>query len=103
MDLRVRPVQSVDLCFPLDGIIGFLPITYWADYRGRERLRYIYPGLSQAKLSDPAYWYLNSDQIYNSLFNSYVLCSLGANRSKADIDNAIGTQQKHTSPHILVR
>jgi hypothetical protein len=103
VNLRVRPIQSVDLCYPTDGIIGYLPDTLLGQtVSGFDVVHSMYDNLSQlakktkslAKSPGVRLDLLHYDSTnLEKQLSGYILCALRAAPLKADLDSAIGSRQ----------
>ncbi|MDT5354918.1 MAG: hypothetical protein QOJ56_3450 [Mycobacterium sp.] len=102
VNLRVRPIQSVDLCYPTDGIIGYLPDTLLGQtVQGFDLLNDLYMHLSDLSQkiikghvvgTSPDLLHYGSKNLENRL-TGYILCALRAEPLKTDLDSAIGWRQ----------
>lgn len=93
VNLQLRPAQSVDLCYPIDGIIGDMPSDILGrSVKGIDLASTVYPKLSDTAQPDPSLLLMNSATIFNSVSGS-VIATLRSEPLKADLDSAIGMRQ----------
>ncbi|NUK25996.1 HlyD family efflux transporter periplasmic adaptor subunit [Streptomyces lunaelactis] len=91
VNLRVRPVQSADLCYPVDGTILFQPDPLLGKTVQPYNLNGLYQGLGTAG-GDKSRLVWDSSTIRSTL-QPHVLSALRAESVKADLDQAIGMRQ----------
>ncbi|MGW4336664.1 HlyD family efflux transporter periplasmic adaptor subunit [Rhodococcus koreensis] len=93
VNLQLRPAQSVDLCYPIDGIIGDMPSDILGrSVKGIDLAGTVYPTLSDTAPPDPSLLLMDSANIHNSVSAS-VIATLRSEPIKADLDSAIGMRQ----------
>lgn len=89
INLRVRPIQSVDLCFPIDGVIGHQPANLVGQMvQGLDLGQSLFPLLDQTDPQDSGRLIYNSNAIYNGVAN-FVLSSLRNEPQAVDVDTAV--------------
>ncbi len=92
VNLKVRPLQAADMCFPADGIIEFLP----GETLGRSVPAYSLPALYNrlGAIADANLGRLrwDADAIFGEL-SPRAVARLRAEPVKADIDNAVAMRQ----------
>src|SRR5262245_57729233 len=123
VNLRVRPLQSVDLCYPVDGVISKQSPTLLGSQVEALDVEYLYSRLSETVddgsifgPKDPSRLVWDSFTIYNYLFNlggkavgSGVthLSHLRNASEAADVDSALLMRQNayltSYSPEVLCR
>lgn len=119
VNVRVRPTQTVDLCYATEGLIGYMPDNLLGkSVGGLDVVKEIYPRLLetsrkwvngpgglQASVPDYSSLAWNSNRIYERLSRATILSALRADAIRSDIDSAIGLRQNayHTtySPKII--
>ncbi|WP_189602346.1 HlyD family efflux transporter periplasmic adaptor subunit [Streptomyces lateritius] len=91
VNLRVRPVKSVDLCYPVDGIILFQPDSLLGKAVASYDLEGLYNGLG-ATTGDKSRLVWDSMAIQSTM-QADVLSALRAEPARAELDQAIGMRQ----------
>lgn len=91
VDLRVRPVKSADLCFPVDGTILRQPDSLLGKVVQGYDLRELYGHLRDIQV-DESRLVMDSGSIYTTV-HSHILSELRAEHVRADVDAAIGMRQ----------
>jgi biotin carboxyl carrier protein len=92
VNLRVRPVQSADLCYPIDGTILFQPDQLLGKTVQRFDLDQIYPTLGTVDAGDPSRLVWSSYALSDHL-RPHLLSALRAEHIRADLDQAFGMRQ----------
>ncbi|MBY4948156.1 hypothetical protein K6V92_16185 [Cupriavidus respiraculi] len=89
IDLRVRPVLSVDLCYPVDGVIGRQSATLIGQpVQGLDVGQSLYPFLGQTDPQDSGRLMFHSNALYGRVAGS-VLSSLRNEPQAVDVDTAV--------------
>lgn len=91
VNLRVRPVQSADLCYPVDGTILLQPDSLLGRTVQRFDLESFYVVLGDESV-DPSRLLWGSRMI-NDRLRPFLLSALRAEHVRADLDQAIGMRQ----------
>jgi hypothetical protein len=92
VNLRVRPIESADLCYPIDGVIWRLTSGLLGSKVSGINLQSLDDVLGDTEVLDVSRLYYGADRIYNYL-SSATLSTLRNQPEKADLDNAIGMRQ----------
>ncbi|WP_314612111.1 HlyD family secretion protein [Streptomyces stackebrandtii] len=91
VSLRVRPVQSVDLCYPTDGVIRFQPDSLLGTTVARFDLDSLYSSLGNVG-GDKSRLIWDSEAIQAAM-RPHLLSALRAEPARAELDQAIGMRQ----------
>jgi hypothetical protein len=112
VNLRVRPVQSVDLCYPVDGLISRQPAALLGSPVGALNIEGLYLVLLDRVQGDDSRLAWNSEKIYNFLQSAAPpggdhLSHLRNGPAAAELDSAVMMRQNayltSYSPDILAR